>query len=122
MKSLKVLFICLAQLALVLAASADDDKSPSKHWYQVTVNYPTSIYVFVGTSSLADSDFAMAVSKGDKFIELDNLLYRDQVGKYKDWHEWDPTLKGYVFLNPKSIIEIKPMVGDPRKISDATSK
>jgi len=112
----------MALLAIVLTASAGDDKSSSQHWYQVTVVNPTWIYF--GTSSLADSAFAKAVSKGDEFIELDNVLFREgAVGsKFTAWHDWDPSLKGSVFINPKNIVEIKPMVGDPRKSSDTGSK
>jgi len=84
MKSLKVLFFGLAFLATVLAASADD-KSSGQHWYQVVVKQP-GYYCFVGTSTLAESDLAAALFKADGFIKLDNLLYRDNNGKYKDWH------------------------------------
>jgi len=122
MKSLKALCVSLALLAIVVAASAGDDKASAEHWYQVTLTNPSWIYF--GTSSLADSDFAKAVSKGDQFIELDNVLFRGVgVGsKFIALQESDPIFKGTVFINPKNIADIKPMVGDPRKSSDTGSK
>jgi hypothetical protein len=120
MKSLKIFLAGLALMMCVRAVCADDAKPAGPYWYQVTIHDPT--YTYQGTSPLADAEFLDAISKGDKFIKVDGLLYRDNSGKYKDWHEWDPTLKGYVYINPKHIVEVKPMVGDPRKLADSGGK
>jgi hypothetical protein len=121
MKTLRVLFVGLAMLATVFTASAGDDKSSGQHWYQVVVAQP-GYYAFVGSSALSESDLAAALSKEDGFIKLDHLLYRDNTGKYKDWHEWDPTAQSCIYIHTKSVITFQPLVGDPSKGADTGSK
>ena len=119
MKTLKALFVSLALLATVLTTSADD-KSSGLHWYQLVVAQPYT--AFVGTSKLSESELAAALSKGDGFIELDNLLYQDNNAKYKDWHEWNPNAESRIYLQAKAVISFQPLVGDPRQSSGSVSK
>jgi len=119
MKVLKALFVSLVLLATVLTTSADD-KSSGQHWYQVTIAQPYN--AFVGTSKLSETELAAALSKGDGIIELDNLLYQDQTGKYKDWHEWNPNAQSRIYIQAKAVVAFQPFVGDPRKNSDSGSK
>src|SRR5271170_17289 len=101
MKTLKALFVSIAFLATVLAVSADD-KVTDLHWYQVTIAQPYN--AFVGTSKLSESELAATLSKRDGVIELDNLLYEDQNGKYKDWHEWNPNAESRIYIQAKAVV------------------
>ena len=119
MKTLKVIFLSLALAAATLTVSADD-KSSNVHWYQVTLGQP--YYAFVGSSTLSEVEMEAKLAKQDGFVQLTNLLYRDNNGKFKDWHEWDPTAQSRIFLNTKAVVSFQPLVGDPRKVPDSQTK
>jgi hypothetical protein len=115
----------MALTAAVLTASAGEDKPPKQFWYQVTVALPNSEgkYTFVGSSSLAEDKIVKALAKAEEFIKLDDVLYADKKGKYKSWHEWDPTTEPRLYLNPKNVLVVQPLVGDPRDVvSQAKAK
>ncbi len=117
MKLLKALFFSLTLLATAVAASAGDDNSPDRHWYQVVVSFGSSqpTYTFTGTSTLNESDFAGTLAREEGFIKLDNLLYRYNNGRYEDWHQWDRNAESRIYLHARNIISFQPLVGDPSK-------
>jgi hypothetical protein len=117
MKFIKVLLIALGLLTVILTFSLADDKLSDQNWYSVAITEP-NLYTFIGTSTLKESELAAIVSKGEGFIKMENLLYRDNNGKYKDWREWDPTGKSYIYINIKNVVWIHPLIGDPRNVSD----
>lgn len=122
MKLLKILAVYLGLLAVLFSAQADDLKSSVTHWYQVTISQQGYNYQMTCTSTLAEADFIATLSKGDGFIVLDNLLYRDNTGKYKSWSEWDPTMQPRIYVRASAIVTLQPLVGDPRKSSDSGNK
>jgi hypothetical protein len=120
-KSLKGLLFGMALMTTILAASAADEKSTGVHWYQVAISQPR-YYAFVGTSTMSEADLTALMAREDGFIKLENLVYRDNNGKYKSWHDWDPTTESRIYLRSKAVISIQPLVGDPSKIPDMGSK
>ena len=118
-------FGMLALLAAVLTASAGEDKPARQFWYEVTIALPNSEgkYSFVGRSSLSKEEIVKSLAKAEEFIKLDDCVYKDKKGKYRTWHEWDPTMEPRLYVNPKHIIVVHPLVGDPREVvPDSKSK
>jgi len=114
----RMLIMPMALLAAVLIAGAGEGKPSKQFWYKVTIALPNSSegrYEFVGKSSLNEAELARSLAKAEEYIKLDDCLYRDK-GKYLSWHEWDATVEPRLYLNPRNIIVVQPLVGDPREV------
>jgi hypothetical protein len=121
MKLLKALVVVLALCVVAFVAFAEEGKAKEQHWYEVDIMRPT-YYGYICTLPYAETELKEILAKTNDFVLLDNLVYRDQSGKYKEWKEWDATQVGRVYVNVKCIISVQPLAGDPRKIVTAAAK
>ena len=112
----KFIIIGFFTIAMVIfASSLFAEESPTLFWYRIKILEGENTYTYVGSSTLNEEEF-IAKLKKDDFIILSNLVYYDQMGKIKSLSEWDPTMKSKVYLNPKYIVSVIPLTGDPRKV------
>ena len=88
---------------------------PAPHWYEVTIQHGTKPFEFYGSSPLKPSEFIKRLSS-DKFLYLDNLMFRQEIdGKmvYKNWKEWDQLKKEHIYLNSSNVIAVHPLESKP---------
>jgi len=118
MKSRLLVIVTAVVVLLSVGISAAADKA-SNHWYQVTISLPTTEgkYTFVGMSLLTEDELVKSLAKADEFIKLDDCLYYDKKGGYKSWSEWDPIAEPRLYINPKHIVVLQPLAGDPRRLA-----
>lgn len=87
-------------------------QQPIKNWYWVQVSESPTTQFYRGTSPLSEQVLLKALG-GKEFLRFDNLTYVN-CGITKDWSEHNPELKNHVLINPRFIISVNPLAGDPR--------
>lgn len=113
--SLKRLLLILIVSILMFTAKfsqAAEYQASASYWYQVIMNTPRADN-FLGSSSLPEKEFIMLIN-GQTPIFLNNLVVMDSMGRMKAISEVAPYLTNSIYLNPKYIIAIYPLKGDPR--------
>ena len=85
------------------------------NWFKIEVRNGTGAYTYAGSSPHSLETLAEQATQG-KYIQLDNLVYRDR-GEIKDWEAWDKREVPTVVINPEMIIDIMPFKADPRTLS-----
>ncbi len=126
MKRKSVAAFCLVGIATLASitfysyAYAQGEKD--LHWYEVTIIHGSAPYEFYGSSALSNDEFVAELGK-QKFVRLDNLMFRTKsVDKtksfpdasiYRNWKEWDPIKKTYIYLNVGSVIAVQPLEKNP---------
>ncbi len=85
------------------------------HWYEVTVQHGSKPFEFYGSSPFSPPKFIKHISN-EKFIKLQNLMFRQKIDGnmvYKNWKEWDKLKKETIYLNSNNIIVVHPLEGKP---------
>ena len=117
--SLLISITTLVSITFCSYVYSQGEKSLS--WYEVTILHGSAPYEFYGSSPLNNDEFIAEISK-QKFIRLDNLMFRMKPDKndsfpdksvYKSWKEWDPLKKTYIYLNVNSVIAVHPLDFNP---------
>jgi len=103
-------------LTLMPGRAIAQEKKRALSWYDVIVEEGQSSRHFVGSTTLGEDEFIRSCT-GTALVRLDDLIYKDNVGKYKLWTEWDPLFQDRVYMNPKYIIAVNPLMHDPRETS-----
>jgi hypothetical protein len=85
----------------------------AKHWYRVDVLEGDKARAMVGTSERNPSELVEKL-KGDDYLMLSDLSYRDNQNRIVPFSEWDPRLGSVVYINPRYVISIMPFARDPR--------
>lgn len=80
------------------------------------MNSGTETFCVFGSSHLSESEAAASLGRGDMIL-LEDLVYYDEEGRARSWSEWDPHCQPRVYINPKYLVTLMPMVGDPRTMS-----
>ena len=99
---------------VIFAFSSSAIEGQSLFWYRVKILEGQGTYDYQGSSEYNEKEFIEQLNR-ENFIMLDNLVYMDQTRKVKSFTEWDPSVKPRVYLNPKYILAVVPLTGDPRK-------
>lgn len=91
----------------------------ANNWYWFEVAEGSSTQFYRGTTPLDEVALLNAL-RGTDFLRIDNLTFV-KCGEIKDWSMHNPELKNHVFLNPKFVISVHPLSGDPhvRKQNDS---
>ena len=82
-------------------------------WYRVELLNGDETYCFFGSSLLTEEEFVGKLSR-QEYVMLENLVYFDEEQEPKSWAEWDPMLQPRVHLNPRFVVSLLPLTGDPR--------
>ncbi|MCX5694381.1 MAG: hypothetical protein NT014_04545 [Candidatus Omnitrophica bacterium] len=112
LKRLMLIFIVAVLMFTVKIGQTAEYPVSTNYWYQVIMDMPRSDS-YLGSSSLPENEFIMLVN-GQAPILLSNLVVMDSMGKMKAVSEVVPFLKNSIYLNPKYIIAVYPLKGDPR--------
>ncbi len=80
------------------------------------MNSGTETFCVFGSSNLSESEAAAALGRREMVL-LEDLVYYDEEGRARSWSEWDPHCQPRVYINPKYLVTLMPMVGDPRTMS-----
>jgi hypothetical protein len=88
------------------------------HWYRVDVLEGQKTRAIIGTSELEPSRLVAKLS-GDDYLVLNDLSYRDNKNCIVPFSEWDPRLGSIIYINPRQVVSVVPLVGDPRS-NDST--
>ena len=97
------------------------ETSRTYNWYRVEMINGDETYCYFGSSPLNESEFIKRL-QGTDYIELGSLVFFDEEAEAKSWSEWDPNYLPRVYLNPKYVISVIPLMDDPRKALDEESK
>lgn len=84
------------------------------NWFRVEMQSGIDPYFFFGSTSMDESAVIEQLQNG-KYVTLEDLVYFDENDTIHGWSEWDPCCKARVHLNPRHLVSIMPMHGDPRK-------
>lgn len=85
----------------------------AKHWYRIDVVEGDKTRAIVGTSELDPLQLVQRL-KGDDYLALNDLSYRDNQNRIVPFSGWDPRLGSIIYLNPRHVISVIPFAGDPR--------
>jgi hypothetical protein len=83
------------------------------HWYRIEVVAGGETHCYFGSSAFAERDLVQRIQTGE-FVLLDQLTYYDEDGDARPWTEWDPAYLPRIHLNPRFVVSILPLSGDPR--------
>jgi hypothetical protein len=92
-----------------------------KNWFRIEVFTPQETYWYVGSSPLDEGALLKALNSS-AFIQLNDLTYFDEEGRPRRWTEWDPHCQPTIHINPRYVLSILPLVGDPHKKPGDSSK
>ena len=87
-------------------------QQPLKNWYWVQVSEGPTTQFYRGTSPLSEKALLKALGD-EEFLRFDNLTFVN-CGITKAWSEHNPELENHVLINPRFIISVHPLAGDPR--------
>ncbi|MEM7391513.1 MAG: hypothetical protein AAF492_04120 [Verrucomicrobiota bacterium] len=99
------------------AAKKTSTRAPKEKvpfWYRVELMNGDETYCFFGSSTLTEDQFVKKLSSLE-YVMLENLVYFNEDQEPRSWAEWDPMLQPRVHLNPKYVVSLLPLNGDPRK-------
>lgn len=82
------------------------------YWYRIDLDHIEKMYSVLGASTLSPSELAQALTQ-EHYLLLTNLIYRDNKGHFKSWHEWEPLFKPEMWINPKRVIAFHEFVLEP---------
>ena len=85
----------------------------AKHWYKVDVRDGEKNRAIVGTSELDPAQLVQKL-KGDDYVVLNDLSYRDNQNRIVPFSGWDPRLGSVIYINPRYVITVHPFAADPR--------
>lgn len=87
-----------------------------KHWYGVTVAMPMEqgFQEHYGSSSLAEEAFAGQLEGVRPLVLSDLRAVFNSLKGFEEWTRYYPYAQDRVYLNPKYVIEIRPLDGDPK--------
>jgi hypothetical protein len=88
-------------------------------WYRVEMNAGPETFCVFGSSVLAEKEMCNQMNAGN-IVLLEDLVYYDEEGIAKSWSDWDPHCQPRIYLNPKFLVSIMPMIGDPRTMEAGT--
>jgi hypothetical protein len=110
----------IVTIALVHPALSEE-KKPEHFWYRLEIQTGDTTYQCIGSSLLAEKDFAQKIA-GTEPVQLDDATYVDAGGKVKNWQDWDPKASSRVYVNPRYVILFNPLKGDPKKTAGSKSE
>ncbi|HEX3358514.1 MAG TPA: hypothetical protein VHS31_16185 [Tepidisphaeraceae bacterium] len=84
-----------------------------KYWYRIDFIDGKDSRMLIGTSEYEPAELVKQL-RGDEYLLLSDLSYRDNQNRFISWSTWDPRLESVAYINPKYIISVMPFVGDPR--------
>jgi hypothetical protein len=116
MKRYHILSVILSAAAIVFFTrpGQGEEKKANYHWYKLNIQTGSSTFQCTGGSPLDEKEFVKQLA-GTEYIALEDLVYMDQTGKVKSWQEWDARVQPRAYVNPKYVIFVNPMAGDPRE-------
>jgi len=85
-------------------------------WYRAEMNSGPETFCVFGSSPLPELEITAILGRGEMIL-LEDLVYYDEEGRARSWSEWDPHCQPRVYINPKYLVTLMPMVGDPRTMS-----
>jgi hypothetical protein len=102
-------FVALAS-AIGYSAFAQEART---YWYWVQVSEGPTTQFYRGTSPLDEKALLQAL-RGDEFLRFNDLTFV-KCDVVKDWSDHNPELKNHVLVNPRFIISVHPLAGNPRQ-------
>lgn len=86
---------------------------PKKYWYKVEVMPLDEVLLYIGCTSMGEKDLLAALS-ANQYLYLEDLVYVGEDDTVRSWTEWDPNCQSRVYLNPRYLVSLLPLAGDPR--------
>ena len=86
----------------------------SQHWYRVELMTGEEPYCYFGSCELEADELLKHIASGTPF-RLRDIFYYDDMEGARSWRDWDPNYEGSVFINPRYVASLMPMLSDPRK-------
>jgi hypothetical protein len=83
----------------------------AKHWYRVDLLTGTQTRGVIGTSDLSPQQLTEKL-QGDDYLVLNDLSYNDK-NRIVPISSWDSTLGSVIYINPRHVLTVTPLVGDP---------
>ncbi len=84
-------------------------------WYRAEMTAGPETFCVFGSSVQPEKDMVESLQAG-VLVLLEDLVFYDEEGVARSWSEWDPHCQPRMYLNPKFLISLMPMVGDPRNM------
>lgn len=113
MRTKNLILAFLVSVFFIAIAFADQDKGEPRYWYQVYMEYGSSGTSYAGYSVLTEREF-IKLLQGTEPILLSGLVGMDTMGRFKSLSEDAAFLTDTVYINPKYIVSVMPLKGDPR--------
>ena len=114
-KKFLLFLVVLACIFAVKASWANEGQSSGDHWYQIFVATYDPIHQvsYLGSSNCSESEMAELISSQTP-VFLRNLVAVDSLGKRKPITDTVPFSDKSIYINPKYIVSVFPLKGDPR--------
>lgn len=116
LKRFLLFLVVLLLMFTVKISQAAENQTSTKYWYQViiAVQESSQSVSYLGSSSLSENEFIMLLN-GQTPIFLSDLVAMASNGKMKAISEEFPFLTNTIYINPKYIVAVYPLKGDPRE-------
>ena len=90
-------------------------------WYRVELQSGNEPYCYFGRSQDAEPDILSKLESG-AYIRLEDIVYFDEDQAARSWTDWDANFVPRILINPRYVISIMPMSGDPRMTGSTDHK
>jgi hypothetical protein len=83
----------------------------AKHWYRIDID-PQGKRSFCGSSPFDLNEMGKQLSTA-KYIQLDDLFYRDSDSQLRPWQDWEPRLLPTALIQCSAVVSVMPFDGVP---------
>lgn len=108
----------LAHAQPAVAPATQPQRERPTYWYMITVHEPrpdSDVVVYHGSSQFNERTLSDHL-RSDEPILLSDVCWIDQQHRVVEWEQVYPHGEPRVYLNPRFVIAIAPLKGDPRQM------